>query len=55
MGGKAIAVLGFLVFALSPSFMDWQQSPEKRHQFVIYYAVGSLLVWFGLDTWAKEG
>lgn len=34
---------GFVVLALSPSFLDWQQSPEKRAQIIGYYAVAALL------------
>jgi hypothetical protein len=49
---KVVAVVGFLVLALSPSFVDWQQSPELRGQMVIYYIAGVFLVYFGLDGWA---
>lgn len=49
MSAKLLAIAGFLVLALSPSFIDWQQSPEKRWQFLIYYAVGITLVYTGFD------
>lgn len=49
MQSKILALAGFLVLALSPSFMDWQQSPEKHWQFLLYYAVGLTLVWTGFD------
>jgi hypothetical protein len=49
MTNKLLAVAGFLVLALSPSFLDWQQSPEKRWQFLLYYTVGIGLVWTGFD------
>ena len=55
MGSKLLAIVGFLVFALSPSFVDFQQSPELRWQIGLYYLVGVVLIWQGLDGWAKEG
>ena len=42
------ALAGFIVLGLSPSFVDWQQSPEKRGQIVFFYAVGLTLIWIGL-------
>lgn len=47
-GRKAAALAGFVVLGLSPSFVDWQQSPEKRAQIVLFYAVGLALVYVGL-------
>lgn len=47
-GRKAAALTGFVVLGLSPSFVDWQQSPERRAEIVAFYAVGILLIWFGL-------
>jgi hypothetical protein len=51
---KFIAIAGFLVLALSPSFIDFQQSPELRGQFFAYYGIGIFLIWFGLEGWAKQ-
>src|SRR4029077_15288105 len=34
---KVAMMFGFLVLGLSPSFMDWEQSPELRWQFLAYY------------------
>jgi hypothetical protein len=49
MNTKTAAALGgFVVLGLSPSFVDWQQSPEKRASIVLFYAVGLALVWWGL-------
>ncbi len=45
---KAAALAGFVVLGLSPSFVDWQESPDKRRQIVIFYAVGLALIYFGL-------
>lgn len=45
---KAGALAGFVVLGLSPSFVDWQQSPAKRKQIIIFYAVGLALVYYGL-------
>ena len=49
MNGKTAAGLaGFVVLGLSPSFVDWQESPEKRKQMVAFYAVGLALIYFGV-------
>jgi len=53
MANKLLAMAGFLLFALSPSFVDWQQSPELRHQFILYYIIAFILVFAGLDGWAR--
>lgn len=45
---KAAALLGFITLGLSPSFVDWQQSPEKRKQIVMFYAAGLTLIYLGL-------
>ena len=45
---KAAALLGFMVFGLSPSFVDWKQAPEDRKKIVSYYVVGLSLIYFGL-------
>ena len=42
------ALAGFVILGLSPSFLDWHQSPERRGQFVAFYAVGLALVYVGL-------
>lgn len=44
----AAALSGFVVLGLSPSFVDWEQSPEKRKQIVLFYAVGLTLIYLGL-------
>jgi hypothetical protein len=51
-GGKISVMLGLLVLGLSPSFIDWQQSPDKRVQIYGYYAVAFLLI--GLGLWDGE-
>lgn len=45
---KAAALTGFVVLGLSPSFVDWQTSPEKRKQIVLYYAVAVALIYYGV-------
>ena len=45
-GGAALA--GFVILGLSPSFMDWSQSPDKRGQFVTFYAVAIALIYWGV-------
>lgn len=44
----AAALAGFVVLGLSPSFVDWQQSPDKRGQIAGYYAVALALIWWGM-------
>jgi hypothetical protein len=48
---KFIAIVGLLILGLSPSFIDWQQSPELRPQIAVYYLVGITFVLVGLDGW----
>jgi len=49
MSGKTIsALVGFVVLGLSPSFIDWQQSPEKRKQIIGFYGIGLFLIWYGV-------
>lgn len=48
MERKAVALAGFVILGLSPSFVDWQQSPEERWKIVGFYAVGLVLIYLGL-------
>lgn len=51
MNWKAIpAMAGFVVMGLSPSFVDWEQSPDKRKQMYIFYGVAFVLIYIGLFT-----
>jgi hypothetical protein len=43
-----MALAGFIVLGLSPSFVDWEQSPEKRKQIVFFYGGGLALVYYGI-------
>lgn len=45
---KAAALGGFVLLGLSPSFVDWEQSPEKRIQIVGFYGAAIGLFWYGL-------
>lgn len=45
---QATALLGFVVLGLSPSYVDWEQSPEKRKQMVLFYAVAVGLIYYGV-------
>jgi hypothetical protein len=47
-GRKLSALAGFVVFGLSPSWVDWQQSPDKRPQMIATYATGLVLFYYGL-------
>ena len=47
-GKKASALVGFIVLGLSPSFVDWQQSPDEHAKILAFYAVGLGLVYYGL-------
>ncbi len=42
------ALAGFIILGLSPSFMDWSQSPDKHGQFIGFYAVAIGLIYFGV-------
>jgi hypothetical protein len=42
-----LALAGFVLLGLSPSFVDWQESPEKRPQMVGFYAAAILLIYVG--------
>lgn len=46
--GKVGLMLGLLVLGLSPSFLDWEQSPDRRWQIVLYYGLAWALIAFGL-------
>lgn len=46
---KGLALAGFLMLGLSPSFVDWQQSNSReREKIVGYYAVALILVYVGV-------
>ncbi len=48
-GLKTLAALaGFLILGLSPSFVDWKQSPELHGEVILYYAVALALIYFGV-------
>ena len=47
-GRKAAGLAGFVILGLSPSFVDWQESPDKRAQMVLFYAVALVLVYYGV-------
>ncbi len=47
-GKPLLALAGFVILGLSPSYVDWQQSPEKRGQMVGFYAVAVALIYFGV-------
>lgn len=45
---KASALLGFVIMGLSPSFVDWQQSPKERGKMIAFYVVGLALIYYGI-------
>lgn len=45
---KAAALGGFLLLGASPSFIDWEQSPDKHKQIVLFYAAAISLFYYGL-------
>ncbi len=48
MASGVVALAGFVLLGLSPSFVDWQESPERRPQIVAFYGVAVVLIWAGL-------
>lgn len=45
----AAALVGFLVLALSPSFVDWQQATGgQRREIAVYYSVALALIYVGV-------
>lgn len=46
--GKLALLAGILVAGASPSFVDWEQSPEYRRQIVVWYGAAVFLIAFGL-------
>ena len=49
MNAKTVAgMAGFIALGLSPSYVDWQQSPGKRKPIIVFYVIGLLLIWFGV-------
>lgn len=47
-GRAALGLAGFVVLGLSPSFVDWQESPEKRWQMVTFYVIAVALIYYGV-------
>jgi len=48
MDRRIVAMAGFMILGLSPSFVDWIQEPERRASMVGFYAAGIALIWWGL-------
>ena len=46
--GKLSLLAGIIVAGLSPSFVDWEQSPEYRWQIILWYGAATILIVFGL-------
>lgn len=45
---KLIALGSFVLLGLTPSYVDWEQSPEKRPQIVAFYGLAIAGFWYGL-------
>jgi hypothetical protein len=47
---KYLALAGFVILGLSPSFMDWTQSPDARShaKFIGYYSIAIALIYYGI-------
>lgn len=45
---KISAVAGFLFLGLSPTYIEWQEHPERRVQIAGYYAVAVTLFYYGM-------
>jgi hypothetical protein len=46
--GKLALLAGIIVAGLSPSFVDWEQSPEYHRQMIAWYGAAAVLIIFGL-------
>ena len=44
---KLLALAGFVILGLSPSFVDWQQSPAQRPRMAAFYAAAVILIYIG--------
>ncbi len=44
---KAVALGAFLLMGATPSFIDWEQSPEKHKQIIVFYVVAIGMFWYG--------
>ncbi len=50
-GKAAIAIAGAVLFSgFAPSFLDWQQSPDKRTSIVVYYSIAIGLAIYAFNT-----
>jgi len=45
---KVAALGGFILLGASPSFIDWEQSPKKRKQIILFYTAAIGLFYYGL-------
>lgn len=45
---KLAALAGFIVLGLSPSFVDWKQSPDEHTKIIAFYTIGLALVYYGI-------
>lgn len=45
---KTAALGGFVLLGASPSFIDWEQSPDKHMQIIVFYAAAISLFYWGL-------
>jgi hypothetical protein len=44
---EVTALAGFVALGLSPSFLDWKQSPEERPKIVGFYVAAVVLIYLG--------
>lgn len=45
---KVAALGGFILLGASPSFIDWEQSPDKHKQIILFYTAAIGLFYYGL-------
>lgn len=45
---KVVALAGFVVLGLTPSYEDFKQSPQDRWKMVGYYVLALALIYFGI-------
>lgn len=54
IGWRLLAVGALLLLGISPSWVTWQEFPDKRPGMVMYYIVIAVLLYEGLNHWIES-